>query len=63
MFGGRVIANSAVQEEKGWVPSAPRESRGGMVWWCIEDPFEVTHNLGRVADKGRCASRVAHLAS
>ena len=33
------------------------------MFWCIEDPFEVTHNLGRVADKDRsdCLSSFAVL--
>ena len=28
-------------------------SNVGRCFWCIEDPFELTHNLGRVLDRAR----------
>ncbi|ORY06553.1 PAP/OAS1 substrate-binding domain-containing protein [Basidiobolus meristosporus CBS 931.73] len=43
------------KEEKGWTAEATRESGASHVqdryWVCIEDPFEVTHNLGRPVNK------------
>jgi DNA polymerase sigma len=42
---GRTIS----KEEKEWTPKS--NSRRDRYWWCIEDPFEASHNLGRVADK------------
>lgn len=39
------------KEKKDWTPR--RNSRHDRYWWCIEDPFELTHNLGRVADRDR----------
>lgn len=35
--------------DKEW--TAKQNSRRDRYWWCIEDPFELTHNLGRVADR------------
>ena len=35
--------------DKDWTPK--RNSRFDRFWFCIEDPFELSHNLGRVADR------------
>ena len=35
--------------EKEW--TTKHNTRKDRFWWCIEDPFELTHNLGRVADR------------
>jgi DNA polymerase sigma len=40
-------ASALAKSDKGWSKSQFRENN----WICIEDPFEVTHNLGRVCDK------------
>eukprot|EP01134_Creolimax_fragrantissima_P007066 CFRG7066T1 len=37
------------KEEKEWTPK--NSQRNVRYWMCIEDPFETTHNLGRVADR------------
>jgi len=42
---GQVLQKS----DKEW--TAKQNSRRDRYWWCIEDPFELTHNLGRVADR------------
>ena len=39
---GQVLQKS----EKEW--TAKQNSRRDRYWWCIEDPFELSHNLGRV---------------
>ncbi|KAK9729517.1 hypothetical protein K7432_000202 [Basidiobolus ranarum] len=44
------------KEEKGWTSEATRESGPSAhvqdrYWVCIEDPFEITHNLGRPVSK------------
>ncbi|KAJ3153014.1 hypothetical protein HK101_001771 [Irineochytrium annulatum] len=49
---GRVIS----KEDKGWTKERQQElNRNGGVkdrfWLCVEDPFEVTHNIGRPVDK------------
>lgn len=40
------------KEEKHWTPEEARERQLGPMRWCIEDPFDLDHNLGRVADRG-----------
>jgi hypothetical protein len=32
-----------------------QKGRGSLdkFWFCVEDPFETTHNLGRVVDRER----------
>lgn len=35
------------KDEKEWT----RNTKTDRYFWCIEDPFETTHNLGRVADR------------
>ncbi|KAJ3112282.1 hypothetical protein HDU96_004726 [Phlyctochytrium bullatum] len=49
---GRVLS----KEEKGWTKERQQElNRNGGIkdrfWLCVEDPFEVTHNIGRPVDK------------
>ncbi|KAJ3326605.1 hypothetical protein HDU76_012778 [Blyttiomyces sp. JEL0837] len=49
---GRVLS----KEEKGWTKERQQEiNRNGSVkdrfWLCVEDPFEVSHNIGRPVDK------------
>ncbi|KAJ3206847.1 hypothetical protein HDU67_007900 [Dinochytrium kinnereticum] len=49
---GRVIS----KEEKGWTKERQQElNRSGGVkdrfWLCVEDPFEISHNIGRPVDK------------
>ena len=47
------------KEEKNWTKK--HTTRTDRFYLCIEDPFEVTHNLGRVADYNRCATIAACL--
>lgn len=42
---GRVLTKA----EKEW--TTKQNTRRDRFWWCIEDPFELSHNLGRVADR------------
>lgn len=44
---GRILT----KEEKNWTTPVDKAKRSNY-WFCIEDPFEVTHNLGRTVDKG-----------
>ena len=37
--------------DKGWTHPIDKPNRSNY-WFCIEDPFEVSHNLGRTVDKG-----------
>lgn len=37
------------KEKKEW--TLKHNTRHNRYWLCIEDPFETTHNLGRVADR------------
>ncbi len=39
------------KEEKGWTKPVDKANKSNY-WFCLEDPFEVTHNLGRTVDKG-----------
>jgi hypothetical protein len=43
------LTHTHTQEDKEWTPRS--NTRMNRYFWCIEDPFETTHNLGRVADK------------
>lgn len=45
---GRVLTKA----DKEW--TTKHNTRRDRFWWCIEDPFELSHNLGRVADRDRC---------
>ncbi|KAI8850964.1 hypothetical protein BC829DRAFT_361269, partial [Chytridium lagenaria] len=48
---GRVLS----KEEKGWTKERQQElNRSGGIkdrFWLLEDPFEVSHNIGRPVDK------------
>ncbi|KNC77102.1 hypothetical protein SARC_10426 [Sphaeroforma arctica JP610] len=45
-----VRKGTAISKEiKEWTPK--NSQRNVRYWMCIEDPFETTHNLGRVADR------------
>eukprot|EP00039_Didymoeca_costata_P011809 m.166986 g.166986 ORF g.166986 m.166986 type:complete len:962 (+) comp15299_c0_seq4:100-2985(+) len=39
-----------LKTDKEW--TIKNNTRNDRYWWCIEDPFELSHNLGRVADQG-----------
>ena len=39
------------KEDKGWTQPVDKANKSNY-WFCLEDPFEVTHNLGRTVDKG-----------
>jgi hypothetical protein len=48
--GGSLIS----KEKKEW--TLKQNTRHNRYWLCIEDPFETTHNLGRVADRNTCVN-------
>lgn len=42
-------ATLLTKEQKEW--TLKHNTRHNRYWLCIEDPFETSHNLGRVADR------------
>ena len=44
---GRILT----KEDKGWTKPVDKANRSNY-WFCLEDPFELSHNLGRTVDKG-----------
>ncbi len=54
-FKDKVISprtgRTLTKEEKGWTQPVDKANKSNY-WFCLEDPFEVTHNLGRTVDKG-----------
>lgn len=44
---GRLLS----KEDKGWTKPVDKVTHN-KYWFCIEDPFETSHNLGRTVDKG-----------
>jgi hypothetical protein len=39
------------KEDKGWTQPVDKANKSNY-WFCLEDPFELGHNLGRTVDKG-----------
>jgi DNA polymerase sigma len=45
------IGGILTKEEKEWTKPVDKAKKSNY-WFCVEDPFELSHNLGRTVDKG-----------